>query len=153
MKEYLIERDKILANIEKLTLEEIVQYCKKWSLPMPMPLFSNEEYVKASLHKARLDMTKLEGVSDEELKKLQDKSRKALKKLGWSCSVFRSKENIKGEYMSLDTTYRVHMYKEYQQRVQRALMVISAYLMENDISMETRKALNEVLHRLKGDKE
>ena len=84
---YIEDRDRVLANIETITLEQVVAYCNRWKLPMPYPLFTKEEWVKGSLHKARLGLWKLTGVSDEEFKELQKKSREYLDKLGWSYDI------------------------------------------------------------------
>ena len=55
---------------------------------MPYLLFDNEEWVKGSLHKSRLGVTKLTGKTDEELKELQEESKKALDKLGWDYGIW-----------------------------------------------------------------
>ena len=85
---WLKERDELLKNLETKTLGDIIKYCNNWKIPMPSKLFENEEQVKGSLHKARLGLTKLTDTTDEELKELQDKSRKALDKLGWDYNIF-----------------------------------------------------------------
>lgn len=84
---YLEERDYILANIEKLTKEDIILYSKKWNLPMSMPLFSEEKWIKGALHKGRLQVTKLRGISNQELEHLQKLSREALDELGWDYEI------------------------------------------------------------------
>lgn len=83
LEEYIIDRDFILKNIENLSLIEIIDFCIRWKLPMPMPLFEYEEQVKGSLHKARLGIIKLTDTTEEELEELKQKSKEALDKLGW----------------------------------------------------------------------
>lgn len=87
-KEWIKDRDRILKNLETETLDDIIEYCKKWKLEMPQPLFSKEEWVKGSLHKARLQTTKLTNTTDKKLKELQQKSKEELDKLGWDYGVY-----------------------------------------------------------------
>lgn len=87
LNEYIKDRDYMIKNIENLKLEDFKNYCKKWKLLMPMPLFTKEEWVKGSFHKARLNVTKLRNTTPGELKELQEKSKKALDKLGWDYEI------------------------------------------------------------------
>ena len=82
--EFIKHRDYILANIENITLSEIKNYCKQYDKSIPSMLLNNEEYLRGALHKGRLNVTHLYGISDEKLNELKELSKQALDKLGWT---------------------------------------------------------------------
>ena len=81
--DFIKERDFILANIEILTIDEIKEHCNKYDIPIP----NDETAIIGGLHKARLGVTRLNKVSDSQLKRLQNNSKRWLDKIGWSYEV------------------------------------------------------------------
>lgn len=69
-KQWLEDRATILANLETITFDEIIEYSKKYKIPMP----SNEISTWAGLHKARLYVTS-SNITDE----MREKSKQWLK--------------------------------------------------------------------------